>query len=315
MESRPGSRVRVAWDMLAGCSGCEMALLDVEAFHDLMQAIDLVYMPFLQDDHSGNHSTGGIPEADVGILSGSIRTQEQIQLAQEFRNKCKVLVSLGTCAGYGGIPALANLYSDVNVTTTPSAKSGASTVTTAGSSLLPPMTERVMALGEVVHVDAMLPGCPPTSSSISSALQFLANGLLIELPSHSVCDDCPTVRLAKSASSPLRRPIEPVDKRPVEGASGMRCFLEQGFLCLGPVTRTGCGGDQRTPRCIAALLPCRGCSGPLRPESNPLVDLISALTSLGLDARTIEDRLATINRFAGLTGRRRPLRRGPVGGI
>ena len=34
----------------------------------------------------------------------------------------------------------------------------------------------------------------------------------------------------------------------------MRCFLEQGIICLGFVTRGGCGA-----RCIKANMPCRGC--------------------------------------------------------
>lgn len=35
-----------------------------------------------------------------------------------------------------------------------------------------------------------------------------------------------------------------------------RCLLEQGFVCLGSVTRDGCGA-----RCLMAGMPCRGCFG------------------------------------------------------
>ncbi|HNT33786.1 MAG TPA: oxidoreductase, partial [bacterium] len=37
-----------------------------------------------------------------------------------------------------------------------------------------------------------------------------------------------------------------------------RCFLDQGFLCLGPVTRCGCDSA-----CINGNMPCSGCLGPL----------------------------------------------------
>jgi F420-non-reducing hydrogenase small subunit len=52
-----------------------------------------------------------IPEADVGLISGGIRNDEHRRLAQEMRRKCKTLIALGSCACYGGVPALANLYS------------------------------------------------------------------------------------------------------------------------------------------------------------------------------------------------------------
>jgi F420-non-reducing hydrogenase small subunit len=49
-----------------------------------------------------------------------------------------------------------------------------------------------------------------------------------------------------------------------------RCLMEQGVLCLGPVTRAGCSGlsappgEEKVPRCIKGYMPCRGCFGPIR---------------------------------------------------
>jgi len=85
----------------------------------------------------------------------------------------------------------------------------------------------------------------------------------------------------------------------------MRCLMEQGILCHGPATRSGCGGSVGTPRCIRAYMPCEGCFGPLSDTANPMVDMMGALSSIGLDPKQIPDRSATFNRFAG-AGRLRP---------
>ena len=87
----------------------------------------------------------------------------------------------------------------------------------------------------------------------------------------------------------------------------VRCFMEQGYLCQGPATRAGCG-DGETPRCISAYMPCRGCFGPLTHEANPMVDMMGALSTIGLSPRDIPDRAAQFNRFAG-SGRLRQSRR------
>jgi F420-non-reducing hydrogenase small subunit len=81
--------------------------------------------------------------------------------------------------------------------------------------------------------------------------------------------------------------------------------MEQGILCHGPATRSGCGGSKGTPRCIRAYMPCEGCFGPLSDTANPMVDMMGALSSIGLDPKQIPDRSATFNRFAG-AGRLRP---------
>ena len=81
--------------------------------------------------------------------------------------------------------------------------------------------------------------------------------------------------------------------------SEMRCLLEQGFLCMGPVTVAGCAGmDGGPPRCIEARVPCRGCHGPVRKGGNQLMDILNALASNGIDTKDLPDRLLSL-RFSG----------------
>jgi len=105
--------VRVASEWLATCGGCEVTILDIgEPLLDLLPQLQFVHMPVIMD-HKYYGQTGemefNIPEADVGLISGSIRNEENARVAQEMRKKCKTLIAVGSCANFGGIPALALL--------------------------------------------------------------------------------------------------------------------------------------------------------------------------------------------------------------
>jgi F420-non-reducing hydrogenase small subunit len=171
---------------------------------------------------------------------------------------------------------------------------------------IPPLLDRVYAVGEVIKVDVGLPGCPTTPELVASALTALLEGKPFEIPERSVCDDCP-VRREEKAVAKLKRPLEPVTFTPGQKFEEIRCFMEQGYLCLGPVTRAGCGGDEKIPRCIKAYMTCRGCFGPIRKGANPMIDMMGALSSIGLSPRDVEDRRAMFSRFIGGEGRLRPL--------
>ena len=303
--------VKVAQEWFAICGGCEVTILDIgEPLLDLLPALEFVHMPVIMDHkiygQTGEKEQAEIPEADVGIITGSIRNEENRTLAKEMRSRVNFLIAMGSCAAYGGVPALANqfqveeIYQRVyqgNSTTDPGQTP---------SEGLPPLLDRVYTVSEVVDVDLTLPGCPTTPDMFAGALMHLLEGAPFELESKSVCDQCPTIREKKAVSS-LKRPLESVEGvgQPLET---VRCFMEQGFLCQGPATRAGCGGmNGGAPRCVRAYMPCRGCFGPLNDTANPMVDMMGAISTIGLNPREIPDRAAQFNRFSG-SGRLRPKR-------
>jgi len=301
--------VRLAEEWFAICGGCEVTILDVgEPLLDLLEKVNIVHMPVLVDHklfgQTGEGTELEIPEAEVGLIAGGIRSEEHRKLALEMRKKCKTLIALGSCACYGGIPALANQYQTEEILQ----KVYRDSVTTEPDGVpsvdIPALTDRVYAVSEVVKVDLSLPGCPTTPEMVAGALTALLEGKKFELPTKSVCDDCPLIR-EKKAVSTLKRRLGPPEFTPGQPLNQMRCLMEQGFLCHGPATRTGCGGSEGTPRCIRAYMPCEGCFGPLSEKANPMVDMMSALSTIGLDPKQISDRAATFNRFAG-AGRLRP---------
>jgi F420-non-reducing hydrogenase small subunit len=302
--------VRLAQEWLTICGGCEVTILDVgEPLIDILSKLEIVHMPVLMDHklygQTGEGARIEIPQADVGIISGSIRNEEHIEIAKEIRRSTKTLIAMGSCACYGGLPALANLSTTEGLLE----KVFHGSVSTESDGVpheqIPALTDRVYAIHEVVPVDLKLPGCPPTPEGFVEAVTALLQNRPMKLTAKSVCDDCPTIR-EKKVVTMLRRPLEPVAFSPGESREKMRCLMEQGFLCLGPATRGGCGGDERTPRCIRAFMSCRGCFGPLNENANPMVDMMGALASVGMDTKEILDHAATFNRFAGAQGRLRP---------
>ena len=312
--------VRVAEEWFAVCGGCEVSILDIgEPLLDLLPQLQFVHMPVLMDHklygQTGEKTSMEIPEADVGIITGGIRNAENRELAQEMRKKCKTIIALGSCACFGGIPAMGNMYTndeifDTVYRNTKSTEKGA-TPNPNPTQDIPALTDRVYSVGEVIKVDVSIPGCPPVPGWIVEALTALLSGKPFTLAERSVCDVCPTVREKKSAGGTIRRPLQSAEFTPGR-YDNMRCLNEQGILCLGPATRAGCNyimgaePSEQIPRCVKAYMPCRGCFGPIRAGANPMVDMMGAISSIGLDPKLIEDRMATFNRFIG-AGRLRPL--------
>ncbi len=304
--------VRVAEEWLHSCSGCEIALLNIgEPLIDLLEQIDFVHIPVLMDHkYYGRKGEGDrldIPEAEVGIVSGGVANEEHLEVLEAMRRQCRILVALGTCASHGGIPALMNSWGMeegikdyyATPTTDPCQVPG---------EIVPAPLDRVYAVDEKVKVDLVLPGCPPNPRLIAEVVTALVEGRDPVLPDKSVCDTCPTRREGKGGVPRVRRFLDNAEYDPHRPVSEMRCLLEQGFMCMGPVTAAGCEREG-APACIGARVPCRGCFGPVRREGNQMLDMMNALASNGVDFKSVVDR-RSILRFSGAHGLLRKMRSG-----
>jgi len=296
--------VRVASEWLNSCSGCEISIIDMgERLLDVLQVADIVHIPALVDSKYfgplGDRKHLSLPEADVGLISGGIRNEEHLEVAHEMRRKCKIIIALGTCATHGGIPALANSWTPGQIMERAFTTETTDQTEAYPSDGVPAMLEACYAVDEKIKVDIYLPGCPPHPDQVFNALVALVQGKPLSVSNKSVCDTCPTVRKGKGDLKQVRRFLQaPQYQAADEPLDQMRCLLEQGLLCMGPVTHAGCGGDAVTPRCISARVPCRGCSGPVRHEGNQLLDMLNALASNGIDIKSIPNRPLLL-RFSG----------------
>ncbi|MGC8494469.1 MAG: methyl viologen-reducing hydrogenase [Syntrophobacteraceae bacterium] len=306
--------VKVAQEWLNSCSGCEISIVDMgERLLEVLSLVEFVHSPVLMDHKYFGQLGGGnhleIPEAKVGLVSGGVRNEEHLEVLAEMRKKCEVIIALGTCATHGGIPALCNSYSNEEILGRSFGTETTDPTDALPSEGVPPLNERCQALDEKIKVDVYLPGCPPNPDHIFAALVSLLGGKPVELPGKSVCDTCPTIREGKGQLKKLRRFLQaPQYGAPGEPLDKMHCLLEQGILCMGAVTRAGCGGEAVTPRCIAARVPCRGCYGPVRQNGNQRFDMLNALASNGIDISSLPESVSLL-RFSGAHNLLRPSRK------
>jgi NAD-reducing hydrogenase small subunit len=119
---------------------------------------------------------------DVGILEGGVNNTANEEVAERMRSRCKILVALGDCAVFGGVPAMRNFF-----TIEESLKRAyVETESTDESGKIPDDPElckptKVRALSEVVPVDVFVPGCPPDADTIYYVLSELAQGRIPEM--------------------------------------------------------------------------------------------------------------------------------------
>jgi len=168
---------KVSSDWLAGCAGCHMSLLDMdERIAKVLELADLRSTPITDLKHPDESGV------DVGILEGGINNTFNEEVALNMRKHCKILVALGDCAVFGGVPAMRNFF-----TIEESLKRAyVETESTDESGHIPNDPElavptKVRALQDVVPVDVFVPGCPPDADTIFYVLSELAQGRIPEM--------------------------------------------------------------------------------------------------------------------------------------
>jgi F420-non-reducing hydrogenase small subunit len=285
------AKPKVAFYWCASCGGCEEAVVDLnEDILKVVEAVDIVFWPVALDFKKKDVEAIGDGEIAVSFINGAIRTEEQEEMVKLLRKKSGLVVAFGSCSHLGGIPGLANFWNRETIftrvyKTVPSIANPNGIVPQQktnipeGELTLPEFYDTVKTLDQTIDVDYYLPGCAPPPDLIMNAVTAILEGKLPEkgavlAPDKSLCDTCP-----RGETKPDKLSIKEI-KRPYEIIPDPeKCFLEEGLICLGPVTRSGCG-----ERCINANMPCRGCFGPTKEVVDQGAKGLSAIASiLGLE--------------------------------
>jgi NAD-reducing hydrogenase small subunit len=171
------SKPKIASDWLAACAGCHMSLLDIdERIVEIAKLVDIRATPITdlkEPDEDG---------VDVGILTGAVNTTTNEEVARKMRERCKILVSMGDCAVFGGVIAMRNFFKLEDALR----RAYVETESTDVEGRVPRSPELgiptpVRAVHEVVDVDVFIPGCPPDADAIYYVLSELAQGRIPEV--------------------------------------------------------------------------------------------------------------------------------------
>ena len=171
-------KVTLSSDWLAGCAGCHMSVLDMdERLLAILEHVELRATPITdlkQPDAAG---------VTVGMLEGSVANSATEEVARRMRSRCKVLIALGDCAVFGGVPALRNAACPRAALQ----RAYVETESTEGGFIpddpeLATIYKEVKALDQVVPVDLYIPGCPPSADVIYEALARLLAGQPPQIP-------------------------------------------------------------------------------------------------------------------------------------
>lgn len=281
------TKPKVAFYWCASCGGCEEAVVDLaEDILKVVEAVDIVLWPVALDFKLKDVKALADGAIAVSFINGAVRTEEQEEWVKLLRRKSGLVVAFGSCAHLGGVPGLANFHDRASIfsrvyDTAPSVDNPKKirpqqrTQVAEGVLTLPAFHNTVRPLDRVIDVDYYLPGCAPPPDLIMKAVGAILAGQLppkgsVIAPEKALCDTCPL-----KDSKPDKMPIKEFKRVATSAPDPELCYLAQGYVCLGPATRSGCG-----ERCIHANQTCRGCFGPTPQAVDMGLKALSALASI-----------------------------------
>ena len=221
---------------LTCCAGCISSFLNAgKALLEILSGdFDIVYSPTFVDLKE-------IPKVDLAIVEGGVRTKDDEKIIREVRSKSRILVALGICATHGGITSLGNIFSVKKILE--------KEYSLLDSSKLPELKDLMYPICNFVDVDYYIPGCPPMPFLIVHTIKSIISGKEPLRHESVVCTECHR----KIIPAKLNR-LYGIYEKEVDPEI---CLVSQGFICLGSLTRNGCGAP-----CPRASFPCFGCRGP-----------------------------------------------------
>ena len=278
----------------ASCGGCEIAVLNIhEKILDFDANFEVAFWPVAMDAKYKDVEALEDGEILLTLFNGGIRNDENEHIAKLLRQKSQIMVAFGSCANEGCIPGLANLspieslfetvYNTVSTENEEGIRPQSSFEMPEGTIHIPEMYPVLRTLDQVIDVDYYMPGCPPESHQVAAVVDLVISvvkgeavlppkGTVIGAGNSTVCDECERTRNVKKIKKFVR--IQDIERFDPE-----ICLLEQGLICNGPATLSGC-----MAKCPTSGAPCVGCYGPGPRVLDYGARMVAALASV-IDSR------------------------------
>src|SRR5512135_2612652 len=134
---------------LSGCAGCEMSLLEAD---DWTREYKLTHLPLVISSHV-------IPDVEVLLISGGVRTDEDLFNLRRSVKKAQQVVAVGTCATSGGVASLGDREEVRELFAADESRRQ-----------VPRLLPKCHPIDTFVNVSYYLPGCPPMPQLFMVAL-------------------------------------------------------------------------------------------------------------------------------------------------
>src|SRR5208283_416077 len=95
------SKPKVGIFGLTGCAGDQLVILNCED-----QLLDLVALVDIRDFLMASSENQTDCQLDIALVEGAVCTKRDAARLLAIRKRSKFLVALGTCAVWGGVPAM-----------------------------------------------------------------------------------------------------------------------------------------------------------------------------------------------------------------
>ena len=205
-------KMKVGIFSFTSCAGCQIRILDLEdKLLDIMKAVDIIHFPLIKEKNKEG-------PFDMAFVEGAVTTPEHETELKRIRKITKFLVSLGTCATYGGIPSMKNFFDERLIEKIVYIHPGFV------------KSEKALGIDNFVKVDYYLYGCPINKDEFLRLISDLINGKIPREATYPVCVEC---RMKENV-----------------------CLFSKGLLCFGPISHGGCGAVCPTNK--MSCFCCRG---------------------------------------------------------